>query len=134
MKFRGFVGRSLNLVFCMGLVIGYWLRKPHQVLRTLNVSRGIFQKSRCVMEPYHASFFDGCGGGAARYLSISEIRVHDPKFWRIWVMSPDFPEVCPVFVRPGRRIDGPDLRHGLVHHVEKGLWLVGIFLLPGGFP
>jgi len=41
------------------------------------------------------------------------------------------PEVCPIFVRPGRHIDHPDLRHGLVHHVEDGLGFVGVFLLPG---
>ena len=28
-------------------------------------------------------------------------------------------EIDLVLVRPGRRIDGPDLRHGLVHHVEE---------------
>ncbi len=32
------------------------------------------------------------------------------------------PEVGPAVVpRPGRRIDGLALRHGLVHHVEDGL-------------
>ena len=42
-------------------------------------------------------------------------------------------EVGLVVVRPGRRIEGPDLRYGLVHHVEDGLGFVGVFLLPGGF-
>ena len=38
-----------------------------------------------------------------------------------------------VVFRPGRRINGPDLRDGLVHHIEDGLRFVRVFLLPGGF-
>jgi hypothetical protein len=50
--------------------------------------------------PYHASFFDGCGGQIVVDSRLEagkgnpEIRVHDPKFWQIWVMSPDFPFCC----------------------------------------
>ena len=36
-------------------------------------------------------------------------------------------------VRPGRHVDGLDLRHRLVHHVEDGLGCVGNGLLPDNF-
>ena len=43
------------------------------------------------------------------------------------------PEVFSVIVRPDRHIDGPDLHHGLIHHVEDSLGGVGDHSLPGGF-